>query len=70
MCIRDRSLLFTLADTQENANLIAQAVTAEYDSLGPPLVNLEDAIRANSYVQNVEPMVVKVGDAKSESATV
>ena len=55
------------ADTQENANQIARAVTVEYESLGPPLVDLEDAIRANSYVPNVEPMVVKVGDTKSES---
>ena len=56
-----------LIDTQENANRIAQAVTVEYESLGRPLVTTEDAIRANSYVDNVEPSVIKVGDAKGET---
>ena len=53
-------------DTQENADRIAQAVTVEYDSLGPPLVTVEDAIKANSYVENVKPSEVRVGDAKSK----
>ena len=56
-----------LIDTQENANRIAQAVTVEYESLGRPIVTTEDAIRANSYVDNLEPSVVKVGDAKGET---
>ena len=53
-------------DTQENANHIAQAVTLEYESLGRPLVTTEDAIRANSYMENLEPSVIKVGDAKGK----
>ena len=39
-------------------------MTVEYESLGRPIVTTEDAIRANSYVENVEPSVIKVGDAK------
>lgn len=58
---------FYLPDTQENANRIAQAVSVEYESLGRPIVTTEDAIRSNSYVDNVEPSVVKVGDAKGET---
>ena len=61
--------MFISPDTQENANRIAQTVTVEYESLGPPIVTTEDAIRANSYVDNVKPAVIKIGDAKSECST-
>ena len=53
-------------DTQENASHIARAVTVEYESLGRPLVTTEDAVRANSYINNLEPSVIKVGDAKGK----
>ena len=59
------SLYFCL-DTQENASHIARAVSVEYESLGRPIVTTEDAIRANSYVENLEPSVIKVGDAKGK----
>ena len=40
----------------------------EYDSLGPPIISTEDAVRANSYVENYKPVVIQVGDASGESA--
>lgn len=39
----------------------------EYESLGRPIVTTEDAIRANSYVENLEPSVIKVGDARGKT---
>ena len=62
--------LLLITDTQENASHIAQAVTVEYESLGRPLVTTEDAIRANSYVDNIKPSVINVGDAKGEEKLV
>ena len=56
-------------DTQENANRIARSVLVEYESLGRPIVTTEDGIRANSYIDNIEPSEVKVGDAQGESST-
>ena len=53
-------------DTQENANLIAAAVKVEYESLGPVITSTEDAVRANSYIENYKPVVIQVGDATSE----
>ena len=41
-------------------------MTVEYESLGHPIITTEDAVRANSYVENIEPAEIKVGDAKSE----
>lgn len=38
----------------------------EYESLGPPLVTTEDAVRANSFIEDLKPTEVKVGDAKSK----
>ena len=57
-------------DTQENADRIAKSVKVEYESLGPPLVTTEDAVRANAYAENVKPTEVKVGDVKSKSADI
>ena len=67
MVIADSSVAnFLYTDTQENADLIAAAVRVEYDSLGPPIISTEDAVRANSYVENYKPKEVKVGDTASE----
>ena len=55
-------LIFSATDTQENADRIANSVKVEYESLGPPLVTTEDAVRAS---EDVKPTEVKVGDAKS-----
>ena len=53
-------------DTQENADLIAAAVKVEYESLGPVITSTEDAVRANSYIENYKPVVIQVGDATGE----
>ena len=67
LCFESISFSFC-TDTQENADRIAKSVKVEYESLGPPLVTTEDAVRANAYADNMPPQVVKVGDVKSKSA--
>ena len=57
-------------DTQENANLIAAAVKVEYESLGPVITSTEEAVRANSYIDNYKPAVIQVGDATGEASIV
>ena len=57
-----------LADTQENATLIAQAVTVQQESVGKPILTTQEAIAAGSFFDNPGPAdVVKVGDAKGGS---
>lgn len=53
-----------IADTQEHANQMAQAVTVKYQSMGKLILTIKDAIAANSFYD--EPGtdgILKIGDA-------
>ena len=51
------------ADTQEHAMIAARAVKVTYESLGPPILSIQDAIDKNSFFKpDIDPL--KVGDAE------
>jgi len=61
-----QAVAIVLADTQENATRIAQAVSVQQESAGKPILTLQDAIAAGSFFDSPGPAdVVKVGDAKA-----
>ena len=51
-----------LSDTQQHADQIAQAVTVSYESLGKPILTIEDAIEQKSFFSSPGKSVKKVGD--------
>ncbi len=63
-------LLIPSAETQEQANQIAASVTAEYKSQGAPILNLEDAIRKDSFFTNPPKTTTTVGDPTGRSCLI
>ena len=60
-----QAVALVVADTQEHANRMAQAVDVSYESVGAPLLTIKDAIAANSFYDSPgEQDVVKIGDAE------
>ncbi len=53
-----------VADSQEHADRIASAVVVTYNSLGPPILTLEEAIEAKSFFKNARRVETKVGDVE------
>lgn len=56
------------SDTQEHANRAAQAVKATYQTTGPPIITIADAIKQESFFPDPPPL--KVGDAQGQSSAV
>ena len=56
-----QAVALAVADTQEHAHQMAQAVTLTYQSLGKQILTIQDAIAANSFYDK-EPDI-NIGDA-------
>ena len=56
-----QAVALAVADTQEHAHQMAQAVTLTYQSLGKQILTIQDAIAANSFYKK-DPDV-NIGDA-------
>ena len=56
-----QAVALAVADTQEHARQMAQAVTLTYQSLGKQILTIQDAIAANSFYDK-EPDI-NIGDA-------
>ena len=51
-----------IADTQEHADKMAKAVNIKYESLGTPILSIQDAMKANSFLPS-NANIVTIGDA-------
>ena len=49
-------------DTHDHAIMAARAVKVNCQSLGPPILNIQEAIAKNSFFEDPDPL--KVGDAE------
>ena len=62
-----QAVALVLADTQQNANRIAQAVIVSYQSLGKPILTISDAITINSFFDSPDASnVMKAGNAEGQ----
>ena len=60
-----QAVALVLADTQQNANRIAQAVTISYQSQGKPILTISDAIANKSFFDSPDASdVMKAGNAE------
>lgn len=60
-----QTVSLALADMQEHASCMAQAVVISQQSVGTPLLTIKDAIGANSFYDSPgENDVVKIGDVE------
>ncbi len=50
-----------IADTQEHADKMAKAVNIKYESLGKPILSIQDAMKANSFHPSTN--IVSIGNA-------
>jgi xanthine dehydrogenase/oxidase len=56
-----QAVAIAIADTPTHAQQMAQLVTIQYQTMGPPILTIKDAIAAKSFNQNVS--TVTIGDA-------
>jgi xanthine dehydrogenase/oxidase len=61
-----QSVGMVLADTHDHAIMAARAVKVNCQSLGPPILNIQEAIAKNSFFEDPDPL--KVGDAEGAIA--
>lgn len=62
-----QAVALVLADTQQNANRMAQAVSVSYQTLGKPILTIAEAIENNSFFDSPAASdVIKTGNSEGQ----